>query len=646
MDGHRESRPECINFLMSKGCRVIVAHDTEHRNYGWGRVKDVGYRRIDYKERTPWATVWVKETTRNVLLVGNGPSAAAGSFGEQIDQFDGLVVRFNKCVLCSAVGFRTDVWATWGEGVDWRELGQSKTLLTTCHRRHAVADKFAAKFSDREGYMRVSVETNQRVQKFIGHPSAGALAAAFFAEDPSVGTVYIYGFDHFSSRAHHYWSPSDGERHGHDPRQESRWFNHLINQGHVRRWIPPGASRRIVGEHNTSPDDSYIVVSGYTEGTAYEDSAAELGASMDKLGVPYKMYPFTSTGNWELNTMMKAKSIKRALEEYQDRDVVWLDADAVVVQDPVFFRELRDREFDVCCHRYRRNELLSGTIVFRHSEATMALVKDWADVDTPGWDQRHLQALMQGKHSNVVEIPLPYDYIRMNGVGGRSRTPCGVIWHGQLSRGEKDKINSGVSRSREAVFQHFYESRKWGGNVSGAGSTKEATRRLVEVFPSVVKELGVTSILDAACGNLEWFPEMDLGDVEYVGVDIVRNLIDSNLSNFPDRRFEFLDITRDDLPECDMVFARDVLVHLPYSDICRFLASVKRSGAKYLAATSFVGRDRNSDVRVGGWRTLNMEVAPFHLGNPITTINERYQGHGGKFADKSISIWNAQEIPF
>lgn len=64
VDGHGESRPECINYLMAKGCPIIICHDTEEPGYGWDRVKhDKAYRQIVFKKHDNWTTLWTTDVT-------------------------------------------------------------------------------------------------------------------------------------------------------------------------------------------------------------------------------------------------------------------------------------------------------------------------------------------------------------------------------------------------------------------------------------------------------------------------------------------------------------------------------------------------------------------------------------------------------
>lgn len=59
VDGHGDSRPECINLMMDKGCPVIISHDTEEPYYRWDKVYvNNGYKRVDSKIYTPYTSLW------------------------------------------------------------------------------------------------------------------------------------------------------------------------------------------------------------------------------------------------------------------------------------------------------------------------------------------------------------------------------------------------------------------------------------------------------------------------------------------------------------------------------------------------------------------------------------------------------------
>ena len=162
-----------------------------------------------------------------------------------------------------------------------------------------------------------------------------------------------------------------------------------------------------------------IVISGYTLNTDYEQEVKDLESDLKRFNLPYKLYGYESRGDWTKNTMVKAELIQRALKEYPNEDVIWLDADAVIVKEPTLFHELKDKTFDICCHylktRYNPNELLSGTIIFRNNDIVNSLVDDWVnDSEGVNWDQKILQKYVDGKYEGKLKkLALPIEYIKI-----------------------------------------------------------------------------------------------------------------------------------------------------------------------------------------------------------------------------------------
>lgn len=190
------------------------------------------------------------------------------------------------------------------------------------------------------------------------------------------------------------------------------------------------------------------------------------------------------------------------------------------------------------------------------------------------------------------------------------------------------------------VFSKIYETRFWqrGESVSGKGSDIDATRALAEALPDVLRRYGIRSILDIPCGDF-WMRRVGLSEVDYIGADIVPELIADNIEKHP-ADFRVLDICTDPLPKVDLVFCRDCLVHLSNADVLKALANIKASGAKWLMATTFPTRSQNVNIETGRWRPLNLCAAPFNLPDPVDTINEQCDSDGGAFTDKSMSLYS------
>jgi hypothetical protein len=197
-------------------------------------------------------------------------------------------------------------------------------------------------------------------------------------------------------------------------------------------------------------------------------------------------------------------------------------------------------------------------------------------------------------------------------------------------------------------FEYIFESNLWGSEESrsGVGSALLETEILRNQLPALLREIGARSVLDLPCGDFRWFSEVELG-VPYIGADIVNQLVRANTDAFgsPDRRFVCLDLTRDALPEADVVLCRDCLVHLSYANIRRALANVKLSGALFLLMTNFLSLERNDDIEDGDWRPLNFQLPPFSLKAPARIIVEHCTEAEGAYADKSLSLWRVSDLP-
>jgi 2-polyprenyl-3-methyl-5-hydroxy-6-metoxy-1,4-benzoquinol methylase len=193
-------------------------------------------------------------------------------------------------------------------------------------------------------------------------------------------------------------------------------------------------------------------------------------------------------------------------------------------------------------------------------------------------------------------------------------------------------------------FQRIHDTNLWGAaaSTSGLGSEVDATAVLRAELPRLLQKLGVTSLLDAPCGDAGWINAANLG-VRYVGVDIVPALIEGLRANAAagaiKSEYHLADITADALPRCDAILCRDALVHLSFANIERAVANFRSSGATWLIATTFAEWQVNRDCEDGDWRALNFERAPFHWGPPVELVNENCLEAGGGWRDKSLGVW-------
>ena len=202
-------------------------------------------------------------------------------------------------------------------------------------------------------------------------------------------------------------------------------------------------------------------------------------------------------------------------------------------------------------------------------------------------------------------------------------------------------------QSMEDVFSPYFFGNPTWESYSGPGSSLANTVAVRAELPTLIKELGARTFLDIPCGDLNWMKEVELGVEKYIGAEIIRKLIEINNQRFGNetRTFLVLDITEDELPEVDLVFCRDCLVHFSNEDILRAIASIKKSNSKYLLTTTFINREENQDIVTGYWRPLNLQRAPFYFPYPSKIINENYTGADGLYTDKSLGLWRVDMLP-
>ena len=220
--------------------------------------------------------------------------------------------------------------------------------------------------------------------------------------------------------------------------------------------------------------------------------------------------------------------------------------------------------------------------------------------------------------------------------------------HGAFLLSRNDPKHLRTAASMHDIFHRVLEEYRPFGDesLSGPGSTLARTVEIRRSLPLLVEDREIRTILDAPCGDFHWMQHVVLALDQYTGVDVVPGIIEHNqrLYGGANRNFRCLDLTRDTLPEADMIFCRDCLPHFCFEDIFRALRNFSRSKSKYLLTTSFVDWQANEDIATGDWRPLNFQRAPFHFPQPLRVVHEQCDEAGGRYRDKSLLLWKLQEI--
>lgn len=138
------------------------------------------------------------------------------------------------------------------------------------------------------------------------------------------------------------------------------------------------------------------------------------------------------------------------------------------------------------------------------------------------------------------------------------------------------------------LFTKVYEEHLWaekGETVdphhpfnSGPGSAEEAASPYTDCVTRFIEKHGIRSVVDLGCGDFRVGRRIARAGINYIGVDVVEPLIQSNQANFAADNVQFrcLDITRDELPKAQLCLVRQVFQHLSNAQVKSVLNRLKQ----------------------------------------------------------------------
>jgi len=206
-------------------------------------------------------------------------------------------------------------------------------------------------------------------------------------------------------------------------------------------------------------------------------------------------------------------------------------------------------------------------------------------------------------------------------------------------------------RERAEVFEGIYESFGWEPSAdgsketrSGPGSYVARTNASRAFLSDVLRRFSVKTMLDAGCGDVNWqglTPGID--EVDYVGIDIVPQMIADNARRLGGRRMRFAvkDVVKDDLGgPYDLVLCRDTLFHLPLWDAVQ--VSVRHAALLYGARSAAPPVPLATHLHVPSEREVRALMRAASCCSPVLLFcAARAVGWRGAGAPKPAGNWSA-----
>lgn len=170
-----------------------------------------------------------------ILLIGNGPSVLSKDLGNDIDTFDGKVVRFNDFRTVGyekKVGSRTDIWITTSAyGPHLKTVFDEVHVMTWATDRECKSHLSVQKYFPEADKISADIINKVREKMGFSAPSSGAIAVQLFHGNE----IYIYGFDFFMQKKHHYCDALEQST-THNADKEWDYFNTLIQDEDIKQF--------------------------------------------------------------------------------------------------------------------------------------------------------------------------------------------------------------------------------------------------------------------------------------------------------------------------------------------------------------------------------------------------------------------------
>jgi len=210
------------------------------------------------------------------------------------------------------------------------------------------------------------------------------------------------------------------------------------------------------------------------------------------------------------------------------------------------------------------------------------------------------------------------------------------------------KKNILTLKNIEDRFTEIYKRNYWGSkeSFSGSGSTISYTRNLREKLPELFKALSVKTLFDAPCGDFNWMRHvLKENNLEYIGGDIVLPLIESHNSKYKNSKTKFIhiDLTKEKLPDADLMICRDCLFHLSFQDTKLVMQNFIDSKIPYLLTTTHINNKdfENSDITTGDYRPIDLFSAPYYFPLDVLFRIEDWKEPEPK---REMCLWTKEQV--
>ena len=177
-------------------------------------------------------------------------------------------------------------------------------------------------------------------------------------------------------------------------------------------------------------------------------------------------------------------------------------------------------------------------------------------------------------------------------------------------------------------------------DLNRGGSSDEYLVKLCSELLRLLERHRIQSMFDAGCNDCKIGIAVS-PPIKYYGGDISMAMVADSWLKRPDLDIKLHDITTDPLPLVDLLFVKDVTIHLNDEDKKKIISNWLSSNIPYIMITHDEYEKDNIDFNYADgfpFAFVNWEQSPWNFPKPLDVIYE--VNHGGR----CMALWHRDQI--
>ena len=199
-------------------------------------------------------------------------------------------------------------------------------------------------------------------------------------------------------------------------------------------------------------------------------------------------------------------------------------------------------------------------------------------------------------------------------------------------------LQQNMNLTLQKIFSKLYSPTHTAGNLSGASSVP-GTQRLRNNIIELFERHNISSIFDAGCNDCNWMKIVSQF-VQYQGGDISLAMVADAWHRHPELDIVLHDVTTDPVPKVDLLFVRDVAIHLNNHDRRQLWLNWYHSNVPWILITHQTHIDQNTDIEYSAehfpFSAVNWQVVPWNFPVPLDQATD--------IDANNMSLWHRDQF--